>query len=66
MCLVCIEYSKQKLTPKEAIKNLKEMKSTIEIDHYKKVYDKIYEDKLAEEAEEYWSTHYYELLGFGD
>ena len=66
MCLVCIEYSKQKLTPKEAIRNLREMKETVDDNHYKEVYDKIYEDLLVEEAEELWDSHYYELLGFGD
>ena len=66
MCLVCIEYSKQKLTPEEAIRNLNEMKTIIDEAHFKEVYDKMLEAKLIEEAEEFWNSHYYELLGFGD
>ncbi len=65
MCLVCIEYSKLKLRPHEAIRNIKEIRSEISEEHYHKAYNKFYDDQLEEELDEYWSN-YYEQIGFGD
>jgi len=61
MCLICIEYQKGKLKPKEALRNLGEIKETITEDHHKEVYDRIEDDLLQEQLDEYW-----ELVGFGD
>ena len=41
MCLICIEISKNKLTPLEAWNNLGEMYETIEEEHLPEVFDKI-------------------------
>ena len=65
MCLVCIEYSKLKLQPHEAIRNIKEIRSEISEDHYQKAYNKFYDDQLEQELDDYWSN-YYEQIGFGD
>ena len=61
MCLVCEEYSKGKLKISDALKNLEEMKSTMDIEHYNEVHSEIYLDHIEEELEEYWKS-----IGFGD
>jgi len=66
MCLVCIEYSAKRLQPHEALRNLEEMKSIIEEDHYSEVYDTIYDELLEQQMEE---MQLYEIdadMGFGD
>ena len=65
MCLVCIEYSKLKLTPREAMRNINEIRSEVSEEHYQKAYNKFYDDQLEEELDEHWSN-YYEQTGFGD
>ena len=65
MCLVCIEYEKEKLTIKEGIKNICEMRESVGEKHYNEVHDKLTDDLLQQELDEYWS-HYYETTGFGD
>ena len=65
MCLVCIEYSKLKLTPREAMRNINEIRSEVSEEHYHKAYNMFYDDQLEEELDEYWSN-YYEQTGFGD
>ncbi len=61
MCLICIEYEKGKLLPLEGLRNLEEMKSTLEEKHYHEVYCKLYDDFLEQEQDEYW-----ESIGLGD
>jgi len=61
MCLICIEYPKGKLTPIEGLQNLEEMKPKLEEKHYNEVYNKLYDDYLERELEEYWKS-----MGFGD
>jgi len=65
MCLVCIEYSKLKLTPREAMRNIKEFRTKVGEEHYHEAYNKFYDDLLEEELDEFWSN-YYEQVGFGD
>jgi len=65
MCLVCIEYSKQKLQPHEAMRNIGEMRSEVGEKHYNKAYNKFYDDYLEQSLDDYWSE-YYEQTGFGD
>ena len=69
MCLICIEYSKGKLQPKEALRNLKEMKSDVGEEHYK-LAKEYFEDRLLEQdLDEYWLKYQeepYEFDGFGD
>jgi hypothetical protein len=62
MCLICIEYEKGKLLPLEGLRNLEEMKSTLEEEHYYDVYCKLYDDFLEQQDEQ----EYYESVGFGD
>tara|TARA_R110000796_G_scaffold156667_1_gene273423 strand:- start:223 stop:423 length:201 start_codon:yes stop_codon:yes gene_type:complete len=66
MCLVCIEYEKEKLTIKEGIRNIGEMRENVGEKHYDEVYNMLTEDLLKQqELNDYWSN-YYEELGFGD
>ena len=65
MCLVCIEYEKGKLTIKEGIRNIGEMRESVGEKHYNEVYNMLTEDLLQQELDNYWSN-YYEELGFGD
>ena len=66
MCLVCIEFSKNKLKPAEAIRNLNEMREEIGEEHYLEAYNKLYNHQLEEDLDEYWARYYYEQVGFGD
>jgi len=61
MCLICVEYEKNKLLPYEALRNLEEMESTITKEHFEEVYSKIMDDFLQLQLDEYW-----EITGFGD
>jgi hypothetical protein len=61
MCLICVEYEKQKLTVKEALRNLLEMKPQIDDDHYWATYSRLNDDLDEELLEEWW-----EQFGFGD
>tara|TARA_R100000008_G_scaffold70204_1_gene47768 strand:+ start:924 stop:1109 length:186 start_codon:yes stop_codon:yes gene_type:complete len=61
MCLVCVEYAKQKLTTNEAMRNIQEMRQQVGEKHYNEVYNKLYDDYLERQLEEYW-----ESIGFGD
>ena len=61
MCLVCEDYKKGKLTLKEALRNLEEMRPQMDEAHYKKTYDELYNELLDNQVEEWW-----ELFGFGD
>lgn len=64
MCLICEEYKKGKLKAHEALRNLEEMKSTMDRNHYNEIHKKIYLDYIDEELDEYWySIH---PIGFGD
>jgi len=61
MCLICVEYEKNKLLPAEALRNLEEMESAITKEHFEEVHDKIMDDFLQLQLDEYW-----EITGFGD
>ena len=61
MCIICVEYQKQKLTVKEALRNLLEMKPQIDETHYWEVYNKLNDDQDEVLLEEWW-----EEFGFGD
>ena len=61
MCIICIEYDKQKLTTKEALKNLKELKPQIDETHYWEVHKRLDDDQAEVQLEEWW-----EHFGFGD
>ena len=61
MCIICVEYQKQKLTVKEALRNLLEMKPQIDETHYQEVYNKLNDDQDEMLLEEWW-----EEFGFGD
>jgi|7_EtaG_2_1085326.scaffolds.fasta_scaffold188164_1 hypothetical protein len=65
MCLVCIEYAKQKLTIEEGIRNITEMKQEVGEEHFLEVYNQLHDDLVDRNLEEYWS-HYYEQVGFSD
>ena len=45
----------------EGIRNLEEMKPQVEQEHYDEVYNKLYDDHLDQQLEDYW-----EEIGFGD
>ena len=45
MCLICIEYNKNKLTLDEAWKNLHEMSETIGEKHVWEVIEKLWEEE---------------------
>lgn len=62
MCQICIEYSKQKLSIKEALHNLTEIKDTVDEKHYDEVYKMLKRASFgAPDEEDYW-----EIYGFGD
>lgn len=60
MCLICVELSKNKLTPLEARRNLGEMKNSIEEEHRLEVLRKIWR------AEEQEYLNWYEQEKYGD
>jgi len=37
MCLICVQFNNGKLTPEEALRNFKEMRSGMDPDHAEKV-----------------------------
>ena len=45
MCLICVEYNKNKLTLSEAWRNLHEMFETISEEHAWEVIDKLWEEE---------------------
>lgn len=50
MCLICIDFQKETLTPAEAWKNLQEMKDVISDEHHDEVVGMIVEKLLESEA----------------
>ena len=42
MCIICIDLEKEKLTTREAWRNLNEMQHSMEIDHIQEVIDKLW------------------------
>ena len=63
MCLICVELSKNKLTPLEARRNLGEMMHVIEEEHRMEVLRNIWK---AEEEEEYLNWEEQEKYGDTD
>ena len=77
MCLICVQYQSGKLTPKEALRNIGEMKSYIDQGHFEETVkflneekDKEEWDKISKEMnaayQELEDEDYYEEIGFGD
>ena len=55
MCIICLEYQKNKLTLLEARRNFCEMALDIDVEHRQEVedmLDRLFEDEIAEEASE--------------
>jgi len=44
MCLICVEYTKERMTIDEAYKALGEMKSELDKEHIKEILNKLDED----------------------
>lgn len=53
MCLICVDLIKEKLTIREAYRNLGEMKSKIGQKHFEEVLDTLYQIELATSWGEY-------------
>ena len=80
MCLICVQYESGKLTPKEALRNIGEMKSYINEKHYEETVEFLNKeeqkekwDKLSKEINAPYlelmheeDEEYYEKTGFGD
>ena len=74
MCLICVEYEKEKLTIREARRNLEEMKEKVGDIHYDEVktmliqkeLEKSWEAFLAGDYENNFDDDYWEKIGFGD
>ena len=62
MCIICLEYQKNKLTLKEARRNFTEMSLTLDTDHRQEVEDML---DVAEEMErmeaEYYDDPFYDI-----
>jgi len=52
VCLICVEYNKNKLTLNEAWKNLHEMYETIGDEHAWEVIDKLWTEERLRDKEE--------------
>jgi hypothetical protein len=57
MCLICVELEKDRLTWKEARRNLSEFRDIIEKDHKLEVLKKIWEKEDKEIIESYLLTY---------
>ncbi len=74
MCLICVEYEKEKLTNSEARRNLEEMKESVGDVHYNEVktmlvqeeLEKSWEAFLSGDYENNFDDQYWEEIGFGD
>lgn len=55
MCIICLEYQKNKLTLKEARRNFTEMSLTLDTDHRQEVEDML---DVAEEMERMEAEYY--------
>ena len=78
MCLICIEFEKEKLTIEEAKRNLSEMRDKLDVYHYKEVKQMLFDADLKELNEQLrtvFGSDYEELdafdfdnleIGFGD
>jgi len=58
VCLICIEYQKEKLSFEEVISNLQEIRDTISEEHEKEIYEMLWEDMC--------SSSEYDMHGNGD
>lgn len=61
MCEVCSDYEAGQLNLKESLKILKNKKDSMDEAHYEMIYNKIYNDYLQQQLDEFW-----EITGFGD
>jgi len=51
MCLICVDYEKEKLTLKEAWVNLGEMHNSLDEEHRNEVLEKLWNDAISGEKE---------------
>ena len=70
MCIICVEFEKEKLTLGEAVRNYGEMKESLSPEHQKEVEEKLFNnfpfypsqyDDCGFDDDELW-----ESIGFGD
>ena len=78
MCLICIEFEKEKLTIKEAKRNLTEMRDKLDVYHHREVKQMLFEaemEEINEQLRAVFRSDYEELeafdfdnlqIGFGD
>ena len=74
MCLICVEYEKEKLTISEARRNLEEMKENVGTNHYTEVKEMLLQEELEKSWERFcqggyennFDEDYWENTGFGD
>ena len=78
MCLICIEFEKEKLTIKEAKRNLTEMRDKLDVYHHREVKQMLFEaemEEINEQLRAVFGSDYEELdafvfdnlqIGFGD
>tara|TARA_R110000824_G_scaffold67377_2_gene174454 strand:+ start:7987 stop:8217 length:231 start_codon:yes stop_codon:yes gene_type:complete len=76
MCLICVEYEKEKLSLNEAFRNLEEMKESVGEEHYDKTKDFLIEEAMnkqwghfyfGRDVDEYsFEDESWEITGFGD
>jgi|TARA_R100000008_G_scaffold86809_1_gene81776 hypothetical protein len=81
MCLICVEYEKEKLTISEARRNLEEMKEKVGDSHYNEVKTMLIQKELEKSWEAFlgqdfefgrdiedglFDDEYWEKIGFGD
>lgn len=48
MCLICIEFEKEKLTINEAKRNLTEMRDKLDVYHHREVENMLFEAEMEE------------------
>jgi len=78
MCLICIEFEKEKLTINEAKRNLTEMRDKLDVYHHREVKQMLFEaemEEINEQLRAVFGSDYEELdafdfdnlqIGFGD
>ena len=78
MCLICIEFEKEKLTINEAKRNLTEMRDKLDVYHHREVKQMLFEaemEEINEQLRALFGCDYEELdafdfdnlqIGFGD
>ena len=65
MCLICIDLQKDKMTSKEARKNLGETYKTLDKDHTLKILKLIWEKEDEECEEDPFAKYFSDFAGYG-